>query len=233
MFAGILETTKALHENGVFDFVSTIASPIISLAILFITLKHDRKQFLILLKQQQDEHHETVELMKGQHEGELAKLTEANQISIRPYLVLDKCIEARTERDNLYFRLHFTNKGNGTAVEIKGKYLDNLPGNYLCPVYKSESAIYGCACPIDFHTNVSMPNEKCYYEIYRISNENFDIISFHADWIYFSILFRDINSIQYEQEFGLQYSQNPPDGQIGINRVWINSPKQVDTSITQ
>ena len=67
-------------------------------------------------------------------------------------------------------RLFFVNKGNGTAIELTGKYLEQLADSHLCAMFESTSAIYGCACPFDYETSVVNPGEKCGFEMYQRLN---------------------------------------------------------------
>lgn len=222
MSSAIINVIKYLNDNGVLNMISIIASPIITIIVLFFTLRHERKQFRNQMEQQQNEHRETVELMTKQHERDLAKQTEINNISIMPYLIIDRSIETKIERGHIYFKIYFTNKGNGTATELMGKYLDDLPCSYLCPLYKSEKAVYGCALPFDFEVNVVNSNERCCFQVYQMLKEtNGNNIT--NDMVYFRVLFKDMSLNQYEQEFMFSFSSS--NGQTEIQRVAMYPPK--------
>jgi len=215
-----------LNDSGILDLIAIIISPIISFAVLFFTLKHDKKQFKIQIENQQNEHQETIDIMVKQHEQELDKQTEINRIAIMPYLLIDKCIKIRSERGHTYFDISFVNKGNGAAIELTGKYFDKLLDSFLCPMFESASAVYGCACPFDYETNVVKTGEKCCFEMYRVINSN-NIKTKNLDKVTFKILFKDMYLNQYEQEFMFLFSEIQGDGNIEVQRVSTYSPKVI------
>ncbi len=103
----IINGIKQLNDNGILDLIAVIISPVISFAILIFTLQHSKKQFMIQIENQQKEHQETIWIMTRQHEQELSKQTEVNRIAIMPYLIIDRCIKIRTEREHIYFEIIF------------------------------------------------------------------------------------------------------------------------------
>lgn len=215
---------KQFNDSGILDLIAIIISPIISFVVLFLTLKHDKKQFKIQIEKQQNEHRETIDIMVKQHEQELDKQTEFNRIAIMPYLLIDKCVKVRNERGHIYFEISFTNKGNGVAIELTGKYLDKLSDSYLCPMFESVFAVYCCACPFDYETSVVKPEEKCCFEMYQIIDSD-NIKEKNLDKVTFKILFKDIYLNQYEQEFMFLFSDIKEDGNIEVQRVSSASPK--------
>ncbi|MBC8589658.1 hypothetical protein [Wansuia hejianensis] len=74
-----------MSDSGILDLIAIIISPIISFIVLFLTLKHDKKQFKIQTENQRNEHHETIDIMVKQHEQELDKQTEINRIAFSVY----------------------------------------------------------------------------------------------------------------------------------------------------
>ena len=226
MFVSILKAIKELNNDGVWDLIAIIISPIISFAILFFTLRHDKKQFKVQFENQQKEHQENMELMIKQHEQVLAEQMKVDQISIMPYLLINRSIATRVEGNNIYFSISFINKGNGTAIELTGKYLEHLSGSYLCPLFESVNAVYGCACPFDYEKNVVILNEECSFEIYQKLIRDDKSNSFeNLDEVIFGVLFKDMYHNQYEQEFMFLFSQNQSNNQIEIHRVATYSPK--------
>jgi len=131
----------------------------------------------------------------------------------------------RTEEERIYFEITFTNKGNGTAIELTGKYLNQRSKSYLCPMFETVFAVYGCACPFDYEASVVNPGEKCAFEMYQemISDKekNFDKVTF-------KILYKDIYFNLYEQEFMFLFSENQKDAQIEIQRVSTYSPRIIN-----
>jgi len=191
----IIDITKQLNDTGILDLIAIIISPIISFTILFFTLRHDKKQFKIQIANQQKEHQENIEIMIKQHKQDLNKQTELNRIAIMPYLLINKDIKVRTEDERIYFEITFINKGNGTAIELTGKYLNQQSDSYLCPMFESVFAVYGCACPFDYETSVVNPGEKCAFKMYQtitidnIKGKNYDEVTF-------KILYKEIASCQ-------------------------------------
>ena len=220
----IIDNIKQLNDTGILDLIAIIISPIISFTILFFTLRHDKKQFKIQIVNQQKQHQENIGIMIKQHEQDLNKQTELNRIAIMPYLLINKDIKVRTEEERIYFEITFINKGNGTAIELTGKYLNQQSDSYLCLMFESIFAVYGCACPFDYETSVVNPGEKCAFEMYQekisgnINEKNFDKVTF-------KILYKDMYFNLYEQEFMFLFSKNQKDGQIEIQRVSTYSPQ--------
>lgn len=223
----IIESIKQLNDSGALNLIAIIISPIISFTILFFTLRHDKKQFKIQIGNQQKEHQENIGIMIKQHEQDLNKQTELNRIAIMPYLLINKGIKVRTEEERIYFEITFINKGNGTAIELTGKYFNQRSDSYLCPMFESIFAVYGCACPFDYETSVVNPGERCAFEMYQviisdnIRDKNFDKVTF-------KILYKDMYFNLYEQEFMFIFSENQKDGQIEIQRVSTYSPQIIN-----
>lgn len=179
---------------------------------------------MIQIENQQKEHQETIWIMTKQHEQELNKQTEVNRIAIMPYLIIDRCIKIRSEREHIYFEITFVNKGNGTAIELTGKYLEKLSDSHLCPMFEWTMDIYGCVCPFDYEMSVVNPGEKCGFEMYQmLTNDN--IIKENLDKVTFKILYKDMYFKLYEQEFMFLFNENPKNGQIEIQCVSIYSPE--------
>lgn len=217
-----MQIIKELHTCGIIDLIGVIISPIISLIILFLTLRHDKKHFEIQMRNQERDHNENLQIMEQEHIQSLKQQNEINRIAVMPYLVLDKEISLYTQRDRLYFGLSFFNKGNGTAIELRGKYNEKLSDD-LCPMCKTTWAIYGCACPFDYETSVVRPDNKCKFDLYQdIINEG--MFSLKCDKVEFSILYKDMYFNQYEQTFMFWFWNNGENSQMEITRVSTCSP---------
>lgn len=217
-----MQIIKELYAFGIIDLAEVLISPIISLIILFLTLRHDKKQFEVQIRNQEREHKETLQIMEQEHIQSLKQQSEINRIAAMPYLLLDKEISVYIEKDILYFALSFFNKGNGTAIELTGKYNEKL-SNDLCPMCKTSWAIYGCACPFDYETSVVRPDNKCRFDLYQdIINEGMSKLN--CDKVEFTILYKDMYFNQYEQTFMFWFWDNNENSQIEITRVSTCSP---------
>lgn len=220
----IIDIIVKLKNLGMFDLLSIVLSTLIPLIVLFTTLKHSKEQFSIQLEQQHKEHLENIEKMEHQHSEVIKQQSEYNRIAAMPYLIIDKSnITVSKENNTIYFNISFTNKGNGTAINLTGKYLFNLSESYLCPMCKTFSSVYGCACPFDYETDVLKPNDISYMMLYQRllkadTTGNFDKVTF-------KILFQDMYFNQYEQQFMFLFSGKTPDDSIEINRVSVNPPE--------
>lgn len=193
-----IQVINELEESGVLDLIAVIISPIISFTVLICTLKHSKKQFEIQIKNQKSEHNESLELMSKQHNQSIDVQMENNRILAMPYFVIDKNIEIKTENNMIYFGISFSNEGNGTAINLKAKYLNEFDERYLCPMCKTSTAVYGCGLPFDFETDVVKPNGKCYFEMYQARLQESDT---NIDEVIFSIEFLDMYNNKYEQSF--------------------------------
>jgi hypothetical protein len=133
----------------------------------------------------------------------------------------------RTEEERICFEITFINKGNGTAIELIGKYLNQQSDSFLCPMFESVFAVYGCACPFDYETSVVNPGEKCAFEMYQAITIN-NIKEKNFDKVTFKILYKDMYFNLYEQEFMFLFSENQKDGQIETQRVSTFSPQIIN-----
>ncbi|SHJ89985.1 hypothetical protein SAMN02745248_01241 [Hathewaya proteolytica DSM 3090] len=225
----MLESIAWLNECGIIDLIGIIVSPIISIIILWLTLKHDKKQFRIQIQKQEKEHRENIEKTEQQHKQLLKQQKEENRIAAMPYFVMDKKIDTYFENETLYFTISFTNEGNGTAIELTGKYIAGMSKDYLCPMCETISAIYGCGCPFDYETNVANPKGTCRFDMYQKRNaENQG--DMNIDEVTFSILFKDMYLNLYEQQFMFIFGQSAEDRSIRIMRVSVGTPALTETA---
>lgn len=223
-----IQVIKELKETGVLDLVAVIISPIISFIVLICTLKHSKKQFEIQINNQKSEHNESMALMSKQHSQSINTQMENNRILAMPYFVIDKNIDITTENNILYFRISFTNAGNGTATHLRCKCLDESDGQYLCPMCKTATAVYGCGLPFDFETNVVKPNGECYFTMYRARLQESDT---DIDKVIFSIEFLDMYNNKYEQSFEFLFdNQFHGTKEIRIGRVQTLSTELIQRS---
>lgn len=207
-----------------FNLYSIILSPLLSIFILVLTLRHEKRQFGIQIKNEQKKHRETIDLMKMQHEKALSKQDEANRISCMPYFIIEKSIPAYLENNRLFFNISFTNKGNGTAIELLVKHFDHQSEIYLLPIFESNRAIYVCACPFDYEKNVVNPKENCSFLMSQIVKEDRKVIeSSNLDEVTIKILYKDLLLNQYEQEFMFLFCEDLK-GRIVVDRVASYTP---------
>lgn len=222
IIAEIMYAVQKLNNYGVLDLISIVLSPMISLLILLVTLRHDKKQFTKQIENQQIEHQENIKEMKAQHKEALDKQSEINRIAAMPYLLINKDIKIRTEGEDVYFEIGFVNQGNGTGIELTLKYLEE-PRDALAPLFKSTFAIYGCACPFDYETSVVNPMGKCCFEMYqKIVSDNKKKID--ADRINFKVRFKDMCYNQYEQEFMILIGRYNTSGKLEVIRTETYTP---------
>lgn len=175
--------------------------------MLFFTLGHDKKQLKKQLEIQEQEYLDNLKLMKQQHNEILDKQVETNRVSVMPFFVLNKDIVVTEENGNIYFQLFFSNKGNGTAIELTGKYLKHLSKENLCPLFESIIGVYGCSCPFDYVANTVRPNEECSFSLYQNFNEEMKGPFGNSDQVSFKIMFKDMYLNQYEQEFMFLFNE--------------------------
>ncbi len=219
----VIDIISKLKSSGMLDILNTLLSTLIPLIVLFATLKHNQKQSTIQLKQQHEEHLNTIKKMEHQHTEQLEQQSEQNRISAMPYLIIEKSgITTHKERGTTYFTIHFINKGNGTAINLTEKCISDSPELDLCPMCKTVSSVYGCACPFSFETDVLKINDTSYMMLYRklVKAE----ASKHGDKVTFKIMFQDMYLNQYEQQFMFLFSNNASNENIQISRVSVNSP---------
>ena len=225
----MLESIAWMNEFGIIDLIGIIVSPIISIIILWLTLKHEKKQFRIQIQKQEKEHRENIEKAEQQHKQLLKQQQDENRIAAMPYFVMDKKIETYFENETLYFTISFTNEGNGTAIELTGKYIEDMSKDYLCPMCETVTAIYGCGCPFDYETNVATPKSTCRFDMYqkRIADNLGDM---NIDKVTFSILFKDMYFNLYEQQCMFIFEQSAEDSSIRIARVSVGTPTLIETT---
>lgn len=225
----MLESVAWLNECGIIDLIGIIISPIISIFILWLTLNHNKNQFSIQIQKQEKEHRENIEKSEQQHKQLLKQQQEENRIAAMPYFVMDKKIETYFENETLFFTISVTNVGNGTAIELTGKYIDGISKESLCPMCETISAIYGCGCPFDYETNVATPKSTCRFDMYqkRIIDNQGEI---NVDKVTFSILFKDMYFNLYEQQFMFIFGQSTEERSIRIMRLSVGTPILVETN---
>lgn len=108
-----LETIKYLNEFGLWDFFAIICSGVISIVIMIITLRKDKKKFI-------DERERANRIYANDKLDE----EELNRISIMPYFVIDRV--NFTKKDlTIIFEVTFENLGNGTAAKFAPNKSDN------------------------------------------------------------------------------------------------------------
>lgn len=211
------------------DLIGIMVSPILSIIILWLTLKHDKKQFRIQIQKQEKEHRENIEKTELQHKQLLKQQQEGNRIAAMPFFVMGKKTETYFENGTLYFTISFTNSGNGTAIELIGKYIAGMAGDQLCPMCETISAIYGCGCPFDHEINVVNPKGTCRFDMYQMrkAEKQRDM---NIDTVTFSILFKDMYFNLYEQQYMFDFGQSAEDKSIRITHVSIGTPALVETA---
>lgn len=208
----ILQHIKVLYDSGVLELIAIISSPIISLIILYFTLKHDKKQFKIQLNNQKSEHAESIRLMCEQHNQSLNEQKESNRISAMPYFVMSKNTWFFKINNSLRFTIYFSNEGNGTATSIRGKYINNSNIGLMC---ETPTAYYNCRTPFDFTKSVVKPNGHCHIvmdQTIEPTETKPQMANSLGDEINFSIEFKDMYNNTYEQSFMFQilYENDKP-----------------------
>lgn len=222
---------KELNDCGIFNLVGIILSPIISMLILFITLNNEKKNMNEQLEKQKKQHYQNLKAMEKKHKQSLKQQREINRIEAMPYLILYKeNVQLTTKKVNdkeiLYFELTFVNKGNGTAIELKEKYIEKSEYT-LGLMCKTQVAEYGCCCPLENETSVVKSDGKCEFEIYQ----NIDTtknMKRNNDIVEFTILYKDMYFNKYEQVFKIIFGEINSNKKIEITRVATNSPILID-----
>ena len=201
---------------SVFSFLS----PFVSVANFIFNRIHQKK----LYEAQLDSEKSTAliaELASSQ-----AKTIEMHALSYRaevmPYLIINKDIKVRLERGTVLFEVSFINRGKGLAVDLQGKYLDNLSGVQLCPMYESAVAVYGCACPFDYQKSIVASEETCVFEMYQ--SLRYDGIEVSQDKVTISVRYKDLLQNQYEQSFTFLFSGLSKHERFEVHRVSSGIP---------
>lgn len=226
----ILSLISQINEAGVFNFLGLIISPLISLLVVRITLKHSDKTSLLQLEESKRQHKDNMLIQKQQHNNMIEMQTEEQRVKAMPYIIMKDDINIYIENDVMHFEISFINNGNGTAIELQGKYLEHFPDidektpiGCLCKTHK---AVYPTDYPCNPHTasvngsfRLDMRQELNLKKIERLPS-----LRKRDDIIDFKILFKDMYKNEYEQSFKLLFYTEIKDKSITFGRVESYTP---------
>lgn len=204
------------NENGMLDFVGLISSTVVPIIIMLVTLKSEKKSAKRDAIEREQQYQESMKISQQQHMEQLKTQNDINRISIMPYLIC-KTVEKHGNKDKVSLDFIFTNIGNGSAVELTVKYLNDNDS----PMAISDTflATYNCSQPFDDFSSVVQPNNVCRFSVKQnlkdiAVNENKDKFSF-------IVCFKDMKMNQYEQRFTVLFEASET---ITVNHVFIDSP---------
>lgn len=199
----------------IFAYAAMISTPFVSIYILRKTLKQEREHQEEFKRNTQNQHSETLRAGKEQHKETLTEQEGIGRVSLMPYLVIQKeRIKQRVGDGEVWLTIPFVNKGNGTAVQMQGKYI-NVP-EMIGPMCESHIGRYGCVQPFDMEDNIVMQEKECAITIYG-KHMRRELV--WMDDIKFSIVFKDMRLNQYEQCFLIQMHLDENKKEINIPRV--------------
>lgn len=215
----VLNLITQLRDAGVIDLVGIVISTVIPLAVLFATLRQQKRQNLESLKQQDLIHRESMKKMDQEHREAMQLQEESNRIHAMPFFILKKDAHAYLKQGNLVLTLSFINAGNGTAIHVTTKYIghgeEGLPST---TIYNNGLIKYTCACPFNFEKSVVRQDEVCSMDVCcaRLYRE---IQSDFSNYLKFSILYSDMYGREYEQIFGFYFQYEKDKERLQLYRI--------------
>ena len=216
LFSSLSLLISQWNENGILDFVGLILSTIVPIIIMIVTLKSEKKSAKQDAIDREQQYQESMKIAKQQHLEQLKTQNDINRISIMPYLIC-KTVEKHGNKDKVSLDFIFTNIGNGSAVELTVKYLNN--NEQPMAISDTFLAMYNCSRPFDDFSSVVQPNNVCRFSVKQklkgvALEENKDKFSF-------IVCFKDMKMNQYEQKFTVVFEAKEI---ITVNHVFVDSP---------
>ncbi len=191
------------QNTSLISILSLIITPIITLLVMYITLRFDKRKHKIAVEKQE----------------------EMDRISIMPYFVVSK-IYTEISRNKNSFTLKFTNYGNGTATELQS---DKIKSERFNASDMGVNIKYYFGQPFYSTRNIASYKDECELIITQstepVFNENY------ADEFSFEILFKDMAERQYKQTVYVQYTLNDKIevGNVSISKpTLLDKPYEVE-----
>ena len=196
------------------DILSIGVGPLVSLVILWITIRNQnksQKESLTLLK---DQFEKTLEQKENTDSIFLKSKHKMDLISIMPYFRLEGEAQIKEKEKYLRFRLVLKNIGNGIALNVKvvhkSKIIEKLgvtvPQSVVAET-SPESVIENNYIYSDvLSNNVIQKGEKTDFEIVLDTEDIYDYGELGvADQVFFYIQFQDLWLNEYTQKFYFDY----------------------------
>ena len=196
------------------DILSIGVGPLVSLVILWITIRNQnksQKESLTLLK---DQFEKTLEQKENTDSIFLKSKHKMDLISIMPYFRLEGEAQIKEKEKYLRFRLVLKNIGNGIALNVKvvhkSKIIEKLgvtvPQSVVAET-SPESVIENNFIYSDvLSNNVIQKGEKTDFEIVLDTEDIYDYGELGvADQVFFYIQFQDLWLNEYTQKFYFDY----------------------------
>ena len=196
------------------DILSIGVGPLVSLVILWITIRNQnksQKESLTILK---DQFEKTLEQKENTDSIFLKSKHKMDLISIMPYFRLEGEAQIKEKEKYLRFRLVLKNIGNGIALNVKvvhkSKIIEKLgvtvPQSVVAET-SPESVIENNYIYSDvLSNNVIQKGEKTDFEIVLDTEDIYDYGELGvADQVFFYIQFQDLWLNEYTQKFYFDY----------------------------
>ena len=196
------------------DILSIGVGPLVSLVILWITIRNQnksQKESLTLLK---DQFEKTLEQKENTDSIFLKSKHKMDLISIMPYFRLEGEAQIKEKEKYLRFRLVLKNIGDGIALNVKvvhkSKIIEKLgvtvPQSVVAET-SPESVIENNYIYSDvLSNNVIQKGEKTDFEIVLDTEDIYDYGELGvADQVFFYIQFQDLWLNEYTQKFYFDY----------------------------
>lgn len=216
------------------EIIKTGITVLTSLIVCYITLYFTNKRNLAVMKQQQKNHIENMEMSEKKYQEQLTINEENERLKYLPYLSLvpkykihrfEASMEKIDDTNIISIPFEIINEGAGIAFSIHPKYLDdNLTPDsmkYLSVVafesnYNNGYNVLGVREPIDTDVlRVENQTELCLYLAAVDENSNRIDPTTDIRWE-FDILFCDIQGREYSQSYSF-YTSTPNNKIIRIN----------------
>lgn len=223
----LLQLTTKLRDTGLIDFLGILISTAVPLLVLFMTLRHQKKQNTAASKQQILIHRESLQKMEQEHQESMELQDEFNRIRAMPFFILKKDTRIHITSDKLYFTLYFVNAGNGTATCLATKYVDDE----INTIFHDALSFYSCACPFSYEKSVVRPDEECTLEISRETLDP-EFLFDSPSYLEFSILYCDMYGRKYQQTFSITYQYQDNGQHFRFDRVEYHCPSLLEHNDT-
>ncbi len=224
----LLNLCAKLNDYGIFNLLSVV---IWSFTFIFTIrqLRNQKKEFVENKITIENQHIENKEITENNHKEMLNEQIKYNRISVMPYLILDKNIKFNLAYRKGFLGLTFQNKGNGTAIEIQGSFIETNTEDILLKYCFASTGIanYYYGTPFSMESDVARNSESCCMEMSRIPTGELNS-PYDFDEVYFKVTFKDMYLNQYEQTFMFQFRENTKKAEYEVFRVESYTPRLLE-----
>ncbi len=219
LFESISSIISNLDSNGMLNFAGLILSTVVPIVIMVFTLRREKKAAKHAAIEQEKQYNESKKLAEKQHKEQLETQNEINRVAIMPYLIIENIL-AKAEIGRVKFSISFKNIGNGTAINLRTKYIEHN-SSLLCPIHETKLATYCCTYPFDVYLPIARQDEVCQLEI---SQELNDSSIDNIDCFALTLEYTDMKSQYYEQTFSINFDAHDLSN-IEFGRLITNNPE--------